>query len=729
MRKATPGFLDLTAVDAADHVNYLFTGMRGYVSVATMDRSSSRAPTEKFFQWPSQYEEMIAYIINHQARPWCEVWLCPYPLRTPDRTVGNSSARYIVHADIDTPPPAVLRATLRALGFRVVRTGTPGHIQAYARLSRSLTVAEHRYVEGLLRNRLTADAKIADNDWLKIPGGTNWKNHTSVDARKRNETSYPVTVESPGRRIPIDRLLDWLDADLTKADEQPDAVRHTGWKRVAVPMRGRPPWVQALADEQPDGDRSKRCYTVVRGVAELGQYTDDQIHTLLDQYEPGVDKYATRWHAEIDRILAGTKTQDVELFDQIQNFWNRRPILQHIHTAALASYAGPWGALGVVLLRALHVVRPNVVLPDLGGGIRTLNLYVALIAKSGGGKDTAMRAGASAVDVGAVVRPLKLGSGEGIAKAYRFRGKDGSIGIKASSVMFDAGEISTWTALLSRTGSTLHGELLTGFAGGGLGFSNADDSKTIPVDADSYRMGVIVSAQPHKCGPLFGEAASGLPQRFLYLPLGNVDQPDDAPELVAPYVWEAPEFDVDGEVVVAPCESARTELRIRNRDRVREVLVEDPLDSHWPVIRLRVACAFAFLDGRRTMTEEDWELAGTLMVVSRRTRDAVVSELRTARLRTVKSRAAEDAVHEIEKGRVIAADAIERCAGRVVAALERTAGEWVSSGALKQKLAGRYRDGMPGALAQLVKSGAIEHRQTRYRGQPGNAYRVVRKGQ
>lgn len=741
-KRATPVFVDYGVSDLGDHLDYLFgfpdrrgrTATRGYVAVATADRSKRDSqgkvrPIERKFMWPKDRDDMFSYIARAQRKPWTEVWICPYPMRTNERKLGNSTARRIIHADVDKPLLNGLRSSLVAQGFRLVSTGTPGHVQVYARLDRSLTPGEHRAACAALRTKVKGDSKIADNDYLKLPGGWNYKNHPTEPTHRRNAEAYPVELLVPGRQINANHLMTWLGAR-----EESDRIAEVKpeWKRIHIQQRRIPAWVSALEDEKSEGEgsgRYMRCYGVIRSVADLG-FNDDEVHTLLDGYDPGQDKFGGRsggWHGQISHVLANYRLElsagtDIERFD----FWSRRPVLQHIHTAALAGYASPWATLVITLIRVLHVIPPRVQMPRLGGSMGSLNLFSALVGKSGGGKGTALYAGANAVDVGTIIRAVNLGSGEGISKVFRFRDKGGGIGIRTNQAMFDAGEITTMIALMTRQGSTIGGELLKAFPGEALGFQNADENKTIPVDADSYRMGLVVSAQPGKCGKLFDEAVSGLPQRFLFMPADNPDHPDDAPDMPHPWVWTPPDVGAD-DVVLGVCDAARGELLVRNRDRVRGVLREDELDAHWPAIKLKVACAFALLDGRVTVSDEDWDLATAVMAVSRRTRDTIVHELRTVRTRATVASGEMEGHKRVAAERVVEQAAVDRAAARVLTVLRKHGG-WMPGSELKSAMGPRNRDHFIAGLTHVLREKTVERKTSEYRGQSARFYRSVDGG-
>ena len=67
-------------------------------------------------------------------------------------------------------------------------------------------------------------------------------------------------------------------------------------------------------------------------------------------------------------------------------FWNSRPVLDHILAFARARMVGPWALLGSLILRANASLDPNVVLPPTIGGVASLNTFVAFVGRSGHGK-------------------------------------------------------------------------------------------------------------------------------------------------------------------------------------------------------------------------------------------------------------------------------------------------------------------------------------------------------
>ncbi|MBM0258959.1 RepB family DNA primase [Micromonospora sp. 4G55] len=711
--------------EVRDHLRFVFGGTRGYVCLALNDRSEPKPiPEQTFYHWPSQVDDLMAAIRAARQRENIDLFYSPYPMQTQHRRKHNSAARRVVHADADKGLSDDLRSTLRRWGFRLVSSGTPGNYHVYGRLSRSLTHEEHRGIEEALRRLVDGDDKIADNDFLRIPNTTNWKNGNKV------------RVESYGKeRIDADKLMSWLGAT-------PAAVReHQRSEVQAVPVPDDlPEDIAALREEESRGEgsgRYKRAYNAVLAVAEAG-YTRDQVHAILADYAPGVDKFGSRWHDQIDDILDKSGKELVK-YDPDECFWSARPVLSHIKQYAEAGEANPWATLGVVMVRVLHKVPPRVMLPGRNGtdaGTRALNMYVALIGPSGAGKKTATDAAALAVDVGETYPYLPIGSGEGIAKAYRrpvIRGDEGKQGVvieggvvvKSNRIIFDVAEVSTWNALTGRTGNTLATEVLKGFSGEALGFTNSDEMKSVTVPANSYRMGLVIGAQPGACGPLLGNAEAGLPQRFLWMPAME-DQEydfDNMPEAPPQRVWEAPHFPASGHTIRFP------ESVMRRLFYERRKMREDPMESQAIVIKMRVAVALALLDGRLDVTDEDWDLASTVMVVSRRTRSDVMAHLKEQRRREAHTRgklAAEAKHAETRTLEQLDMRGVRSVADRIMALLDKTAEKWMLRNPLRTKLKADRRKYFDAALDLLVEEKKVTVRQVK--GQGTGTQRVSVRG-
>lgn len=727
---------DFTNSDVQEHLDYVFEGTHGYVFLASYDRSADKPkPIDHVFEWPKDYGKMVQWIADTVDTPWTEIFYCPYPMKTEKlgdksgRAGGNSSSRRLVHADMDRIISQSKMDRLREWGFRLVATGTPGHYQAFARLSRSITLAEHRGLTEALRTYVQGDNKVADNDYVKLPGSWNHKNHPNVKEEKRNDRRYPVRIVHNGRaRVDPAMLMRVLKAVPIEAETA--VAPRSEWQKVPGS------WVYKLPvhlqtyihmdSEGEDSGRFKQCHAAVLAFAEHPGMSRDHIHTALDSFDPGVEKWGRdRWHDEIDRILG--KRSPVTAFNSDDGFWGRRAPLEHVYQTALARRAGPFATLAGAMLAVLDAVPPNVQLPDLGGGIRSLNLFVAMVGIAGEGKGTATRAGFECIRTGRRVVKPPIGSGEGITRLFRKR-EDGKLVVRNVGVVIDAGEISKLTGLLSRKESTLLGELLAGWCGETLGASNADEQKTFPVDSDTYRMGLIVGAQPEMSQKFLDLTPSGFPQRFIFFPVINKDQPRELPECPRPYVWEPPHFPPDDEGVytMPVCQEIRdyfeeaSHIRVTGGNRKR-----NPLDGHGDLARLKMAAALGLMDGRADVNAEDWELSGYLMSVSRRTRDEIVETLNVVRQKIKTQSHADEAAKAVAVADRLRKVDVARTEKRILVVLKKKAGQWLGMSSVKTECGKPYREWFTEAVRSLIRRKDIEHRKHEYRGQTGDQIRLA----
>lgn len=173
--------------------------------------------------------------------------------------------------------------------------------------------------------------------------------------------------------------------------------------------------------------------------------------------------------------------------------------------------------LGAVLARSVATIPPHVVLPRTVGSFASVNLFVALVARSGFGKNTSEAAAADFVVSDTDVLVATPGSGEGIPKQYAYKEKTKQINLR-NAVMFTVGEVDTFAALAGRSGSTLMPELRKAWMGERLGFGYANAEKAVAIMEHRYRMTMIVGVQPGRARALLDDKDGGTPQRFIWLP-------------------------------------------------------------------------------------------------------------------------------------------------------------------------------------------------------------------
>ncbi|WP_100485857.1 bifunctional DNA primase/polymerase [Mycobacteroides abscessus] len=445
-----------------------------------------------------------------------------------------------------------------------------------------------------------------------------------------------------------------------------------------------------------------------------------------------IDDHRQRWQIMCREY--GTDHRDtVGVFDNLtfqrsepavddEAFWTSRAELTDLRQFARARRVAPWAVLGYVLARAVCAIPPHVVLPALVGAEASLNLFVALVGPSGAGKGGASGAAKSwlRTEPETVIAPL--GSGEGMAKVYAYKQKPTSanpawtqVGLE-SAVLFDAPEVDNLAALSARNSSTLLPQLRSAYSGEELGFSYADPAKSVRLCAYRYRLCLTVGVQPGRGSGLLDDADGGTPQRFVWLPTTDPDIPDEAPEAPAAYelpIWptnagaskitlggtgalgllDVPAKPGDLRTLTIPT-VARTAIDEHRCKMLRGDAGTDPLDGHRLLCRLKVAAALMWLD-RRTdeVSEQDWELAGTVMAVSDATRRSVVAALADKAQASNRARGRADTVRAVaaEEARAdMDAERIERVAKNVVSILEDFDGEESRSN-VRKKLVSRDR--------------------------------------
>ncbi|MFT0610157.1 hypothetical protein ACMHYT_03725 [Rhodococcus qingshengii] len=418
-----------------------------------------------------------------------------------------------------------------------------------------------------------------------------------------------------------------------------------------------------------------------------------------------------------DHVTAGHDVDEFVLVEMVNSedpddgFWNEREILAHIRDFARARRAGPWSTLGVVLARAIASNEPNVMLPPTVGGAVSMNLFLAAVGASGAGKGASDGAGFAAVEFTDFaghkidIDQPNIGSGEGLARAFRAPDSGDRESCTRTRALIGVSEIDTLGALAGRKGATLMAELRKAYMGESIGFNNASKATTSAVGAHCYRLCLTVGVQPANASTLLDDAGGGTPQRFVWLPVSDPYAPNVRPAEPAPRVVKLPRWETTQELVTIP-DSAREEID-SHRLKVLRGNAENPLDGHVMLCRLKVAAGLMILDGRSVMSDDDWRLAGEVMVVSSRTRVGIEDELaeRNRQWRTAKAVArGEDedttAATRIDKR-------IERIANGIARQLKK--GE-MTRNPLRKCLSSMDRNDFDSAVAYLVEERVVAKR-------------------
>lgn len=394
-----------------------------------------------------------------------------------------------------------------------------------------------------------------------------------------------------------------------------------------------------------------------------------------------------------------------------RGFWMERDSLKTIYMAALSRLCSPWAVLAHVVAIVLGQVRPHITLPPIVGGKASLNWFGAVVAPSSGGKGAAASVAAELIPHTLPV--LNLGSGEGLVDAFvRPANKDtGEPAGLHESLLFVAHEIDGLKALAQRHGSTLMPVLRSAFFGEAIGFSNRQASR-LHLAAHSYRMTLVLSAQPARCEGLLGDTGGGTPQRFQWFPGVDdriTDQPPPWPgklTLPSPSTWAYPT------TLKVPFEAV--ELIRAERARAARGEADNESDGHKLLVREKLAFALAVLDKRHgpdAMRSDDWRLAGVAIRVSDHMRAYVAQQVDQAAVSEAEKRGTERGI-EFDAANTERTQRDYRRRRRienwVVGKLREAEGGSITEGALRGLAAGRDKPHIEPTLARMQESGEVE---------------------
>jgi hypothetical protein len=266
----------------------------------------------------------------------------------------------------------------------------------------------------------------------------------------------------------------------------------------------------------------------------------------------------------------------------------------------------------------------------------------------------------------------------------------------------------------------------------------ATDDKAITLHGHRYRMGMILGVQPLRAGPIFDDKDAGTPQRFVWFPVSDPDRPKERPEPTPkltvpawPGLMEDNELDDEGKLHLGlnvklanlmnvPADVDEFEvLSVPDAvyaavdDQAFAVLGEDagidPLDGHKLLCREKIATAIAVLRQHDQITEHDWELAGTAMKVSDRTRGEVLAAIAAdagARNRKAGKAAGVRKVAEAEQIADEEAKRLDRIRDRCAEKL-RTKNDQTENKFKKDHFQASDRDCVAKALDELEAEGVI----------------------
>ena len=327
-----------------------------------------------------------------------------------------------------------------------------------------------------------------------------------------------------------------------------------------------------------------------------------------------------------------------------EEFWAAQPFLEAVRDAADAGLASRDAVLGSALARVSAMTPPAVKLPPIVGGQATLDYISCVVAASSGGKTISNGVAARMMPIRndhVVLSDQSPGSGEGLIQAFldqevNEKGKKaGPFSYKFSEVRaihLTADEGTGLHEQAGRAGTTIMQTLCSAWSGAQMGQWNASTETKRIVPAGKRRVAATINIQTKSANRLLDWSAIGLPQRVLFC-WAHGDLPAEDREFPGEFIpTPMPMQDVPTELVVA--EAIRATLRAERRAVARGEVVLDELDGHRRLLQLKTAALLAIADGRREVTEVDWDLAEQIVATSCRVRAHIIgvaaAEARTA---------------------------------------------------------------------------------------------------
>lgn len=423
-------------------------------------------------------------------------------------------------------------------------------------------------------------------------------------------------------------------------------------------------------------------------------------------------------------------------------FWAARPYLAHVRQAAYSRGRSGAAVLQAVLARVAASTPYYLRLPPTVGTPASLSYFGCGVAAPGSGKSDSNGIAAELIPVGShVADQLPLGSGEGLVEALFEMADDpanpGGKKVKAqvrhnAFVYVDEGQLIGDFA--KRTGTSLMPTLRSIWSGQTTGQQNASLERRRVLPGGTYVYGVYVGLQESNASALLDDRNGGTPQRFGWARATDpmIPAPGTRPDwpgalevkpLFEETLWTALRPDAQPVQLMELAESIKAEIQAADYVKATGVAPSDGLDGHSGLYRLKVAGLLAILDGRLSITEEDWRLAGMVQKVSDGVRDSLVArsieEVKRQEFATAR-RLADRAVmsaEAVERRRIV--DCARKVAGKVHAEPER----WTVR---EMRMAMRnYREIFDDALEHALTEGWIN--EATEPGQ-GTAVRTLRPG-
>jgi hypothetical protein len=259
--------------------------------------------------WPDEAHDVAALILRNAGR--YDIYCVPNVMAGPARAKWTSVAPTEIHADVDGGLDLGLVRSIP--GACAVGSGTPGHGHVYALLARAVKHHQHEQLcRALMAHLRATDAKVSDNDMLRVPGTYNFK--PRADDPKADPLPVSWLIRPNGIRADPEELAALLGVVLTDEPPKPVPKAKTNGAGATVPLPVVPfdlaghPWVRRALGRV-TGDRSEDTMAVVGACARAGLteasarwavlQRQDLAHRLLSRTDDDVARCFGRASADL----------------------------------------------------------------------------------------------------------------------------------------------------------------------------------------------------------------------------------------------------------------------------------------------------------------------------------------------------------------------------------------------------------------------------------------------
>lgn len=297
-------------------------------------------------------------------------------------------------------------------------------------------------------------------------------------------------------------------------------------------------------------------------------------------------------------------------------------------------------------------------------------------------------------------------------------------------------------AQVDRPGNLVGATLRQMWSGTTAGQTNADPERNRKLAAGSYNLGLLVGMQNDIAGRLLNDTGTGMAQRFAWVAATDVHLRDDVPGWLAaappaPLQWTPPDLPgspgkleafMQGQDA-APPEPVRMRLdpniaawlRSQQIARSRGDVAIEERDSQRTALHVKASGVLAWLDGRLSITADDWQLAGGLLDTSDRVREALLEHAEEVIARDRTEKGIERA--QISAAETQATDRREEAAKHVRRVLAGVLAQGMTRGELTRSVGVSRRPFLAEVLTDMTAAGEVREERAH---SGGRRYTLVR---